>query len=70
MHCKSENLSKIILTLWVNLFQLQERTLNLNGNYLVQSHHFILKRPVRTHFNVKDFKDTDVKLKYSPGCDI
>ena len=52
-HCKFEHLSNIILMLLVNLFRLQERTLNLNRNYLVQSCHFILKRPVRTHLNVK-----------------
>ena len=53
VHCKFGHLSNIILMLLVNLFRLQERTLNLNRNYLVQSCHFILKRPVRTHFNAK-----------------
>ena len=56
LHCKYGHLSEIIIMLWMNLSCVQERTLNLKRNYLVQSHHFILKRLIRTLLNVKRFK--------------
>ena len=55
-HCKYGRLSEIIIMLWMYLSRVQERILNLNGNYLVQSHHFNLKGPIRTLLNVKRFK--------------
>ena len=55
LHCKFGHFVKIFLMFWMTLFCGKERILNLNRNFIILSHYFLFKIPIRTYLKVKRF---------------